>query len=361
LADAHTVLGLIGLPFAAMYAITGTFLALLVVILGPSVIVLFDGDYQNALDLSAGFEMPAHEPSGDEAEMLSFAEYAASLPASWEGVATPTVMRVHGWGDANAIVEVFADNTPSATSLTARPHAVLKATTGEVLASNNAAVGNALGGTSAAIVNLHYARMGPGTPFAKVLYFWLALATAAVILTGNVLWVLVRRPKDPRATPKLHRVLARLTVGIGCGLVASIPVLFLTTAILPKTASLPTWENVAFFGTWAVLIAAALAWRTPVAAARWQLALAGVLSLLVPVANGAVTGAWPWVSAASGWSYVLTVDLGFLLMALALLWTAVRLRPAAETPPLSDDGAATEAPAARVRDQHVGAALHPTT
>ncbi|MEM0964074.1 MAG: PepSY-associated TM helix domain-containing protein, partial [Bacteroidota bacterium] len=46
LADAHTVLGLIGLPFAAMYAITGTFLALLVVILGPSVIVLFDGDYQ---------------------------------------------------------------------------------------------------------------------------------------------------------------------------------------------------------------------------------------------------------------------------------------------------------------------------
>ncbi|MEM6326400.1 MAG: PepSY-associated TM helix domain-containing protein [Bacteroidota bacterium] len=348
LADAHTVLGLVGLPFAAMYAITGAFLGLLVILLGPSVLLVFDGDYQNALDLSAGFEMPAHEPSGEPAEMLSFAEYQEALPAAWDGVVDATVMAVHGWGDANAIVQVFGDNTPGATSLTAGPQAVLRATTGEVLAQNNPRLGTALGGTSAAVVNLHYARMGPGTAFAKVVYFFLAMATASVILTGNILWVLVRRPKDPRATPRLHRFLARLTVGVGCGLVAAIPVLFLTTRALPLDhPSLTAWENAALFGVWAVLAASAFAGPSAVWAARWQLAFAAVLSLLVPIANGAMTGAWPWVSAASGWAYVLTVDLGFVLMAMALAWIASRLRPAADAPLLSGDGATTTTPVAR--------------
>ncbi|MEM1055715.1 MAG: PepSY-associated TM helix domain-containing protein [Bacteroidota bacterium] len=334
LADAHTVLGLVGLPFAAMYAVTGAFLGLLVILLGPSVLLVFDGDYQNALDLSTGFEMPAHEPSGEPAEMLSFAEYQASLPVAWDGVVDATVMQVHGWGDANAIVQVFGDNTPEATSLTAGPQVVLKASTGEVLAQNNPQVGTALGGTSAAIVNLHYARMGPGTPFAKIVYFWLALATAAVILTGNILWVLVRRPKDPRATPTLHRFLARLTVGVGCGLVAAIPVLFLMTALAPKSAAgLPMWENIALFSTWAALVAVAFAGPSPVWAARWQLMLAGLLSLLVPIVNGAMTGDWLWTSAASGRWNVATIDIGFLLMGAVLLWTASRLKPDALTPP----------------------------
>ncbi|MEM1094729.1 MAG: PepSY-associated TM helix domain-containing protein [Bacteroidota bacterium] len=346
LADAHTVLGLIGLPFAAMYAISGVFLALLVIILGPAVLVVFEGDPAKAEALAAGFDMPPHEASGEPAEMLSFAAYQTLLPESWEGVAYPTVMRVHNWGDANAIVQVFADNTPTAPSLTAGPQAILRATTGEILAANDPAVGTALGGTTTALVNLHYARMGPGTPLAKILYFFLAIATAAVILTGNVLWVLVRRPKDPRATPKLHRFLARLTIGVGCGLVLAVPVLFLTTALLPKDlASLPMWENIALFGTWGVLLAASFAGPSAVWAARWQLGLAGVLSLLVPLANGALTGAWLWVSASEGSWALFTVDTGFLLMGLMLIWIARRLKPDAHNLAASGDGLAAAPPA----------------
>ena len=61
--------------------------------------------------------------------------------------------------------------------------------------------------------------------------------------------------------------------------------------------------------------------------ARSTLALAGVLSFMVPLANGIGTGAWLWVSAAAGWWGVFWVDAGFLVSAVILIWIARRLRP----------------------------------
>jgi len=337
LADAHNVLGLVGLPFAAMYAITGAFLALLVILLAPTVLVVFDGDRSKVDALVAGLDLPTHELTGERAEMLPFETYTSAVPDSWDahGIETTTII-VHGWEDEAGVVVVYGatDNM-----LTAAPRAALDASTGDVLAASNVPTASPLGGTGAAITNLHYGRLG--TPVAKVLFFFLALTTSAVILTGNVLWVLVRRPKDPRATPWLHWVLARLTVGIGCGLVAAVPLLFLTTAVLPlDLPSLQLWEHVALFGSWLAFTIAAFFGASAVGAARWQLALAGALSLLVPVASG-FNGAAPWVSVANGWWGLLTIDLGFVLMGMALGWTVLRLTPDALDPVgVADDPAA---------------------
>lgn len=337
LADAHNVLGLVGLPFAAMYAITGAFLALLVILLAPTVLVVFDGDRSKVDALVAGLDLPTHELTGERAEMLPFETYASAVPDSWDahGIETTTII-VHGWEDEAGVVVVYGatDNM-----LTAAPRAALDASTGDVLAASNVPTASPLGGTGAAITNLHYGRLG--APVAKVLFFSLALTTSAVILTGNVLWVLVRRPKDPRATPWLHWVLARLTVGIGCGLVAAVPLLFLTTAVLPlDLPSLQLWEHVALFGSWLAFTIAAFFGASAVGAARWQLALAGALSLLVPVASG-FNGAAPWVSVANGWWGLLTIDLGFVLMGIALGWTVLRLTPDALDPVgVADDPAA---------------------
>ncbi|MEM6645128.1 MAG: PepSY-associated TM helix domain-containing protein [Bacteroidota bacterium] len=344
LADAHTVLGLIGLPFAAMYAITGAFLALLIILLAPTVIVVFEGDAEAALGLVYDMEVPEHEPTGVEAPMLSFADYEAALPSTWgDGTVEVTTITIHGYGDENAIADIYGDAT---NTITAAPRAILKGSTAELLVANDPTGATPLGGTTSAITNLHYARLGTWAPLAKILYFLLALATAAVVLTGNILWVLVRRPKDPRATPKLHRFLARLTVGVGCGLVLAVPVLFLTTQLLPiDMEGLKTWEHVALFGTWGALILAAFAGPTAIWAARWQLWAAGVLSLLVPIASGVFGDAWPWIAASNGWWGILTIDLGFVLMGVVLIWTAKRLKPDALTSTISGDGDGAAVPA----------------
>ncbi|MEM6725422.1 MAG: PepSY-associated TM helix domain-containing protein, partial [Bacteroidota bacterium] len=56
--DSHTALGIIGLPFQFMYAVTGTFYGLSILILIPTVMILFDGDQEAALK----YVFPAGEP-----------------------------------------------------------------------------------------------------------------------------------------------------------------------------------------------------------------------------------------------------------------------------------------------------------
>ena len=173
---------------------------------------------------------------------------------------------------------------------------------------------------------LHFGRFGGGR--LKALLFVLSLAASAVILTGNLLWVVVRRPKNPSATPRLHRVLARLTAGIGAGLVAAVPLLFLATRALPiELDGRQVVEAAAFFLGWLALVVAAFFGPSPTSAVRWQLGLAGMLCALVPLANGIGTGAWPWTAAANGWWAVFWTDVGFGLGAAILLVLARRLRP----------------------------------
>ncbi len=145
--------------------------------------------------------------------------------------------------------------------------------------------------TAAAFGVLHFARFGGQA--LKALFFVLALAASAVILTGNVLWIEVRRPRDPRATPWLHRLLARLTAGVGIGLLAAVPAAFIVTRMIPiDRPDRMTIEAQAFFAIWALLALGALAWPSARTTARVLLALSGVLSIAVPIANGLGTSAW---------------------------------------------------------------------
>ncbi|MEM6645737.1 MAG: hypothetical protein AAF730_05755 [Bacteroidota bacterium] len=141
-----------------------------------------------------------------------------------------------------------------------------------------------------AVHQLHYSDVG-GWPMDALLFF-LSVATSVVILTGNVLWIVVRRPKDDRATPLLHRFLGRLTIGVGCGLVAAVPVIFILAQVLPDDmASRKVWEEGGFFIAWGIFLLAAFLGPSPRLAVRWQLGLAAVLCVAAVLANGFVMGA----------------------------------------------------------------------
>jgi uncharacterized iron-regulated membrane protein len=320
LVDVHAVLGVIGLPFTVMFAVTGAFFSLLVVILGPVVFAVFGGEEARLDEALTGVELPAVEVAGVPAPMLPPAELLAALPPAWEG---SEIQRLdyHHWGDANAYA-VVDGGVPE--TLASGGRAVLAATTGEVVASRgpHPEDGTALGRTSSALTTLHFVHFaGRGI---DALFFLLTLAASAVILTGNVLWLVERRSKDARATPWAHRFLARSTVGVCVGLVAAIPLLMVASRMIPlDVAGRQGWEDGIFFGGWAVLSLLGFLGASPMVATRRLLVLAAVLSLGVPVANGLTTGAWPWVAAELGQWGVVFVDLGMALSGLALAGSAV--------------------------------------
>lgn len=324
-ADAHAVLGVLGLPFTAVFAVTGAFFSLLVVVYGAVVAGTLGGDPSRLDGLVAGIEAPAYRASGRAAPVLPLDTLVARLPAEWPPLDLVSV-HVTGWGDAAATAQ-FEGSVPRTVGKTGV--AVLGAATGRVFAARGPARTPPLTATVVSFGTLHFARFGGpvGNAALKLGAFVLALAAAAVTLTGNWLWLAARRPAGGDRAPRLHRALGRLTAGVGTGFAAAVPALFLATRLVPLgAAGRTTVEQGAFFGAWALLAAAAFAGPSARAVVRWQLALAGVLGLLVPVANGAGTGAWPWVSGAAGEWAVAGVDLGFAAGGVALLVVTSRLR-----------------------------------
>jgi uncharacterized iron-regulated membrane protein len=348
LADAHAALGTIGIPFTAMYALNGAYFSLLLVVYGGLVIGVLGGDRQRVGELLTGIERPAFKPSDDASPPAppnapsSAASRARATPTlSFDALvsrfrshipdAPPFNLEVEGWGDAAGLVtiEANADRSLGATAI-----AVLNAATGDVIVSRGPERSPPMAATAAAFGVLHFARFGGQA--LKALFFVLALAASAVILTGNVLWIEVRRPRDPRATPWVHRLLARLTSGVGIGLLAAVPAAFVITRILPiDRPDRMAVEEQAFFLAWGLFALGALLWPSALTTARFLLGLSGILSVVVPISNGIGTGAWPWVSAARGHWIVLGVDAAFLIagtLLTCLSWRGIDRGPRPPSP-----------------------------
>ena len=185
---------------------------------------LFTGIERPVFDASR-VAMPKLTPMPMPMPMMSFDEllsrYKARIPD-----APPFNMEIDGWGDAAALV-TFEGNGDR--SLGGSAIATLSAVTGEIVMSRAPDTTPPMAATAAAFGVLHFARFGGQA--LKALFFVLALAAAAVMPTGNILWIEVRRPRDPRATPWLHRLLARLTSGVGFGLLAAVPAAFLVSRL----------------------------------------------------------------------------------------------------------------------------------
>ena len=64
LADAHAALGTIGIPFTAMYALTGAYFSLLLVVYGGLVFGALQGDRQRVGELFTGIERPVVQAVG---------------------------------------------------------------------------------------------------------------------------------------------------------------------------------------------------------------------------------------------------------------------------------------------------------
>lgn len=323
LADLHTALGTVGAPFVAIFAVTGAYFSLTYIVFGGFIVGAMQGD---ALALNAflpGVDRIEYEASEEAAPPLSFDALLGRIPPDWPPLDI-SALEIEGWGDADGIV--FLEG--SAVGSLGRSGAItMELSSGEILTQRAPAETPAMTATAVTFTTLHLARFGGG--LLKALFFVLGLAGSAVALTGNLLWIESRRPSDPSATPWVHTLLARLTSGVGAGLVAAVPVLFLVSNAVPiEVPSRTDLEQAFFFWAWAIFAAVALVVPGALRSARWLIGFAGALALLVPLADGVGTGAWPWVSAVRGDAATFSIDVAFFVIGCLTVVFTVRKWPA---------------------------------
>ncbi|PEN11314.1 hypothetical protein CRI94_16130 [Longibacter salinarum] len=319
-ADAHKVLGTIGLPFQTMYVFTGAYFGLVGLIALPYASLLFGGNV-GEFYREAGYYAPTVTVDSVATAQHSpqrLDELATRAASAWDDF-TPQTMILHSVDEPDGRVEVLGRT--DGTVFGGTGSVVFHARTGEVLLREAPSEAGALNDAVQSMEMLHFAEFGGQA--LKLLFFLLGIASCSVILTGNLTWLEVRRAKNRW----IHRMLARLTAGVATGMLPALALLFLTDRWLPASVSQPGWwVNAVFFGTWVLFVVYALLQPIVARSHRRLLQVGGGLWLLVPIANGWTTGAWIWDAWAAGQWAVVGVDVGSLLGGVAAIALAICIR-----------------------------------
>ncbi|WP_437896245.1 PepSY-associated TM helix domain-containing protein [Sorangium sp. So ce124] len=321
--DMHKVLGVMGLPFQVLFAYTGAFFVFLGLLVPVFTNPVLGGDAGRADQVAWGASFADEPARGAPARGLTLDEHLTRARAAAPGL-VPEVFSVrhHGLDSGTVDIRGSIEGVPFSRSIVR-----LRAVDGAVLSLDAPGAEGGRSGVIRWIYGLHFANFGGVT--LRVLFFALALATCATILTGNWIWLARREARQERVG---NRLLARLTVGFGAGTVVAIAALFLVSRAFPLDWSgRVVAEELTFLVALGLCVAWALAARDGGRLWSRQLGLAGLLLLPVPAlaarwSGAGLFGAGPKLGA------VVAVDVALLLTAAALCASAWALRRAISRP-----------------------------
>nr|WP_154379152.1 PepSY-associated TM helix domain-containing protein [Duganella guangzhouensis] len=319
--DAHNATAVLALPYHLMITYTG--LVTLMFLYLPSGIDKVYAGKTDAFyaDLNGGPDADV-KASGKAAPLTALAPLVAQASQHWGGASVGRVVVDHP-GDSVATVTLTQQEGHAISS--SLPTLTFNGVTGALLTETDKS--GAAVETRGVMYGLHIGRFA--SPLLRALFFLSGLAGCAMVATGVLLWAVKERPKHLKARAGRIGFGLRLVDGLNlggiAGLLIAFGVYFWANRLLPVgLAQRPELEIQCFFTAWG--IAAVLALAFPL---RWmwriQLAIAGLLLVLLPVLNPLSGGAGLFTSVAAGLWPVAGFDLVTLLLGCGLLFACKRL------------------------------------
>lgn len=302
--NAHTVFGFIGLPFQFMYAITGAYYMLSLLVLAPVVIVFFGGDQQKA------FKVILAERMLDTREDAALAKQNLSVTSILNHVEKQHAdlelkyLQIKHFDREDGILSVAVENSKT---FAGDGSIAFRLRDGKVLSDNLPGKRTYAQSVLSGIGRLHFATFGG--MMLKTIYFLLALFTGFVIISGVLLWKEARNKKS--YTEKQKRFHHRVTMwylAICFALFPAVAILFSAELLVPQTGQHVFYVRAVFFISWLLLTISGLFSISEIRATRMYLVLGGLFSIVVPLTNGLRTGDWIWISLSKGNYFVACTD-----------------------------------------------------
>jgi len=222
--DGHNLIGVMGLPFHIMYAITGLIFNLVIVYQIAYALVLYGGD-QTALLKDAGYNQPHIAEIGKHIEMRGFDDFYQRAKDTLDEEKL-NFLAVEHFGDESAMVS-FGASDSSAFGI--RKEVIYRVSTGEQLYLTLDNYNNAVRSGLRFLQSLHFGDFaGYGL---RIVFFILGIGTCYIILTGNLMW-LAKREKNKRQSKRGLHVVRAITSGGFIGSMAGVATSFLAARIL---------------------------------------------------------------------------------------------------------------------------------
>jgi len=326
--NAHTVLGVIGLPFQLMYAVTGAFFGLLLLVLIPAAFLLYDGDQEkllNKVNPAAALKVEEDAPAYTHLSLNELYEKVREAYPDYEINNVNT--RNYGKEDALAFWNIDDhEGINSAGSLAMRMK-------DGVILEEYSNLPNAKGYSMSVIgyiFKLHFASFGGVTM--RIIYFVLSMITCFMIISGILIWRTARDNNKYTLKQRVfHHRVTKWYMAICLSMFPAFAIIFLANKIVPmEMDGRVDLVNQIFFLSWLGLTIMGLFWNKYSLQNKNYLIIGGVLSLAIPIANGVTTDGWIW-NMWTSYPWVAYVDLFWLLAGIISLYLSVFVLKVKET------------------------------
>lgn len=331
--DAHVSLGMIGLPFQFMFAVTGCYLIIAYSIMLPPIkSVLFNDD-------SEAFEKVVYANNNIEYDFkkapltktVSYTAFVNQVTKKWPNLKL-TRVQIFNFGDVNMHVKVTGQPKYNDKFLAGEGYITYRALDNKVVDQKDpyAASTSYVDGSSSILQRLHYGDYG-GYGL-KIIYFILGLITCFVIISGVLIWLVARDKKNiPEYKRKFNTWLVRIYMAICLSMYPITAVTFIIVKCLNGyEIDKKTLIYSVFFWGWLVLSTLFIIKRDNYFTNKVSLISGSILGFLVPISNGIMTGNWPWVTWQKGYIQIFIMDVFWIVLSLTALAIVFKLKPKIE-------------------------------
>lgn len=320
--DAHTALGMIGLPFQFVYAVTGAFFMIKLVIVAPAVLALYNGDDKKLYDDLEYNESTFKFENKKIANPFSINEFVAKAKSNWKDFEVSNV-EIKNYGDANMHILINGE-MPYDQKFTAVGKIVYKIADGKVIAKKNPITeNNYLDVVKNVLYRIHFGDYGGYA--LKIISFVLGIITCFVIISGVMIWLVARDKKNmPEKKRRFNNSVVRIYLAICLSMYPVTALAFICTKVFHPLGQSNIFN--VYFISWLVLIVFFLLKRDINFTNKWTLISGSILGFLIPIANGVCTGNWFWKTFAANQVQIFFVDIFWIVLASITLYVSFKLK-----------------------------------
>ncbi|WP_299839469.1 PepSY-associated TM helix domain-containing protein [uncultured Tenacibaculum sp.] len=291
--DAHTALGVIGLPFQFIFAVTGAYFCLSILVLIPANF-LYNGDQTKLLEDIRPERKTYVWEEKNTSELPSFNEFIQKSDTIWEDFHfTSAFIRNYEGSNMRYVLQGELHDKDRFVGI---GRTIYNQKTGTIEIAKNPEKLNYVEDVQLTLGRLHFGSFGGF--LIKTIYFILALITCFVIISGVLIWVEARNKKSMTVQQRLYTAKVGHTYLAICLSMLPVTALsFLFIKIFGQSfANLQTAIYACYFILWFVAILYLKLKKDNYKVNKISLLLGGIFGLLIPIANGIVSGQWIWNS-----------------------------------------------------------------
>lgn len=320
--DAHTALGMIGLPFQFVYAVTGSFFMIKLLLVAPSIAVIYNGD-QSKLYEDLEYSDPSYSfENKKQKDPISINDFINQTKKNWEDFHIKSV-QIFNYGDANMHILVEGE-TNYKNKLIGIGKITYKAYTGEIVSSKNPTTTTTyLDGVKKILYRLHYGDYGGYA--LRVISFILGIITCVVIISGVMIWLVARDKKNiPEKKKRFNERVVRVYLAICLSMFPITALTFIAVKIFNPAGQSFIYSF--YFIGWLLLAIFFILKKDNYLTNKHTLLLGSIIGFLIPITNGLITGNWIWKSFVENNHQILFVDVFWIFISLTTLYISIKLK-----------------------------------